>query len=98
MQICLCYSVYIGQAWTEQIIKLIDNLCRKYILADFFKHAFDGGGADNFFDAGSCIGKHHILCATQVLCFLSEDIIAYVWACMLPGTGGYAACDMRRTK
>lgn len=30
--------------------------CRKYILADFFKHAFDGGGADNFFDAGSCIG------------------------------------------
>lgn len=30
-------------------------LCRKSILADFFKHAFDGGGADNFFDAGSCI-------------------------------------------
>ena len=29
--------------------------CRKSILADFFKHAFDGGGADNFFDAGSCI-------------------------------------------
>ena len=29
--------------------------CRKAILADFFKHAFDGSGADNFFDAGSCI-------------------------------------------
>jgi len=29
--------------------------CRRAILADFFKHAFDGSGADNYFDAGSCI-------------------------------------------
>ena len=28
---------------------------RMAILTDFFRHAFDGGGADNFFDAGSCI-------------------------------------------
>jgi hypothetical protein len=28
---------------------------RKDILVDFFKSAFDGSGADNFFDAGSCI-------------------------------------------
>ncbi|KAI8339385.1 hypothetical protein BC941DRAFT_349285 [Chlamydoabsidia padenii] len=29
--------------------------CRKEILADFFRGAFDGSGADNFYDAGSCI-------------------------------------------
>ncbi|KAK9465731.1 hypothetical protein V1512DRAFT_265260 [Lipomyces arxii] len=32
----------------------VDDL-KKTILADFFKHAFDGSGADNFYDAGSCI-------------------------------------------
>jgi hypothetical protein len=29
--------------------------CMKEILGDFFRHGFDGSGADNFFDAGSCI-------------------------------------------
>lgn len=29
--------------------------CQKSILTDFFRHAFDGSGSDNFFDAGSCI-------------------------------------------
>ncbi|TCD70004.1 hypothetical protein EIP91_005254 [Steccherinum ochraceum] len=31
-----------------------DGLIRE-ILGDFFRHGFDGSGADNFFDAGSCI-------------------------------------------
>jgi hypothetical protein len=31
-----------------------ENLIRE-ILCDFFRHGFDGSGADNFFDAGSCI-------------------------------------------
>ncbi|KAH9854994.1 hypothetical protein C2E23DRAFT_883533 [Lenzites betulinus] len=31
-----------------------DGLARE-ILADFFRHGFDGSGAGNFFDAGSCI-------------------------------------------
>ncbi|MEW5306377.1 MAG: hypothetical protein WDW36_008845 [Sanguina aurantia] len=29
--------------------------CQRAILTDFCRHAFDGSGADNFFDAGSCI-------------------------------------------
>eukprot|EP01023_Acetabularia_acetabulum_P017046 TRINITY_DN18456_c0_g3_i1.p1 TRINITY_DN18456_c0_g3~~TRINITY_DN18456_c0_g3_i1.p1 ORF type:complete len:652 (-),score=82.91 TRINITY_DN18456_c0_g3_i1:306-2261(-) len=40
---------YVQQAFGNQ------ERCRKLILLDFFRHAFDGSGADNFFDAGSCI-------------------------------------------
>ncbi|EMD40428.1 hypothetical protein CERSUDRAFT_111030 [Gelatoporia subvermispora B] len=29
--------------------------CIREILADFFRHGFDGSGAGNYFDAGSCI-------------------------------------------
>ncbi|CAM9406552.1 unnamed protein product [Ectocarpus sp. 12 AP-2014] len=45
----------------EHIQNLIDTgyggleTLRKDILFDFFRSAFDGSGADNFFDAGSCI-------------------------------------------
>jgi len=58
-------------ACLEQLEKLVENDCniqdmvdegfgglsklRKDILYDFFRSAFDGSGADNFYDAGSCI-------------------------------------------
>jgi hypothetical protein len=46
---------------SEDITKLVDDgygglkKLRKDILHDFFRFAFDGSGADNFYDAGSCI-------------------------------------------
>ncbi|KAG0174277.1 hypothetical protein DFQ28_000116 [Apophysomyces sp. BC1034] len=46
---------------SEGLKKLIERKfggvteCKKAILADFFRGAFDGSGADNFYDAGSCI-------------------------------------------
>eukprot|EP00211_Chloroparvula_japonica_P001276 CAMPEP_0119120864 /NCGR_PEP_ID=MMETSP1310-20130426/1728_1 /TAXON_ID=464262 /ORGANISM="Genus nov. species nov., Strain RCC2339" /LENGTH=575 /DNA_ID=CAMNT_0007110371 /DNA_START=42 /DNA_END=1766 /DNA_ORIENTATION=- len=45
----------------EYISKLVDDSfggkekLKKDILVDFFRYAFDGSGADNFYDAGSCI-------------------------------------------
>lgn len=42
-------KAYIDTTWGNPT-----NL-RRVILTDFFRHAFDGSGADNFFDAGSCI-------------------------------------------
>ncbi|KAK9476668.1 hypothetical protein V1514DRAFT_336244 [Lipomyces japonicus] len=40
--------------WIESQFGTVQDL-KKTILCDFFKHAFDGSGADNFQDAGSCI-------------------------------------------
>ncbi len=31
------------------------EILRKIIMCDFFRHAFDGSGAEDFFSAGSCI-------------------------------------------
>jgi len=45
----------------EAILKFVEEgfggveQLKKDILYDFFKSAFDGSGADNFYDAGSCI-------------------------------------------
>jgi len=38
----------------EEEFGSVDGLVKE-ILADFFRHGFDGSGADNFYDAGSCI-------------------------------------------
>jgi len=42
------------RSYIEDDFGSIDN-CVREILCDFFRHGFDGSGADNFFDAGSCI-------------------------------------------
>eukprot|EP00201_Polytomella_parva_P012952 CAMPEP_0175067104 /NCGR_PEP_ID=MMETSP0052_2-20121109/16900_1 /TAXON_ID=51329 ORGANISM="Polytomella parva, Strain SAG 63-3" /NCGR_SAMPLE_ID=MMETSP0052_2 /ASSEMBLY_ACC=CAM_ASM_000194 /LENGTH=783 /DNA_ID=CAMNT_0016333923 /DNA_START=206 /DNA_END=2557 /DNA_ORIENTATION=+ len=45
----------------EHVARYIDSTfggveaCQRLIVTDFCRHAFDGSGADNFFDAGSCI-------------------------------------------
>ena len=41
-------------AYIEDEFGSTDN-CIRDVLCDFFRHGFDGSGADNFFDAGSCI-------------------------------------------
>lgn len=41
-------GAYISSMWGS-----VDG-CRNAILADFFRHAFDGAGADNFFDVRIC--------------------------------------------
>ena len=42
------------KSYIEDEFGSAENL-HKEILGDFFRHGFDGSGADNFFDAGSCI-------------------------------------------
>ncbi|EPQ59895.1 hypothetical protein GLOTRDRAFT_24934, partial [Gloeophyllum trabeum ATCC 11539] len=42
------------RSYIEDEFGSVDN-CRREILGDFFRHGFDGSGADNFYDAGSCI-------------------------------------------
>eukprot|EP00927_Polykrikos_kofoidii_P029902 TRINITY_DN2578_c0_g1_i1.p1 TRINITY_DN2578_c0_g1~~TRINITY_DN2578_c0_g1_i1.p1 ORF type:complete len:618 (-),score=106.73 TRINITY_DN2578_c0_g1_i1:36-1829(-) len=50
-------SLYEGSSSMKEYIDSFGGVKKLHIviLADFFRHAFDGSGADNFFDAGSCI-------------------------------------------
>jgi len=47
------YQGSLGQQLEEKFGSV--DVIRTIILADFFRHGFDGSGADNFYDAGSCI-------------------------------------------
>lgn len=49
----LAKDVYIRKMFEEQFGS-IDEL-QKDILCDYFKHGFDGSGADNYYFAGSCV-------------------------------------------
>jgi hypothetical protein len=49
---------FMGQASTKKYIEAAFGSAdgaKMAILTDFFRHGFDGSGADNFYDAGSCI-------------------------------------------
>jgi hypothetical protein len=61
LPICTTLSMIPGLAtkpalksYIEEEYGSTDDLITE-ILGDFFRHGFDGSGADNFFDAGSCI-------------------------------------------
>lgn len=47
---------------------------RLLILQDFFRHAFDGSGADNFFDAGSCLAAGTLVTCIDGLSRPIEEI------------------------
>ena len=49
-----CLEARSSRILRVEILGGVEEL-QKDILRDFFRHAFDGSGADNFFDAGSCI-------------------------------------------
>lgn len=42
------------RSYIEDDFGSVESCCRE-ILQDFFRHGFDGSGAGNYFDAGSCI-------------------------------------------
>ena len=42
------------RSYIEDEFGSTDSLCKE-ILGDFFRHGFDGSGAGNYYDAGSCI-------------------------------------------
>ncbi|KAI0065731.1 hypothetical protein BV25DRAFT_1797799 [Artomyces pyxidatus] len=53
-QLPTLYATPALRAFIDAEFGSLDGL-RLEILGDFFRHAFDGSGADNFYDAGSCI-------------------------------------------
>ena len=61
LPICTCLTRLQELCNDDGIRSYIDSIfggidkAKKDILLDFFRHAFDGSGADNFFNAGSCI-------------------------------------------
>jgi len=53
-QLPTLYDLPALRAYIDAEYDSLDGLCLA-ILSDFFRHAFDGSGADNFYNAGNCI-------------------------------------------
>nr|GAT58374.1 predicted protein [Mycena chlorophos] len=70
-----------------------DNL-RREILGDFFRHGFDGSGADNFYDAGSCVDGR--LTSAWNWCSHLELVLTTREEALFPCFPAYRLCWLRR--
>ena len=81
-----CTNIYYFNMYAHTNMYLLSQ-AQKDILHDFFTHAFDGSGGDNFFDAGIvilCGVVHNVAECYFVFCYFTlSDVMLYVLCCEL---------------